>query len=203
MLQRREEHPGRGRASGENRGGPCRPTGTPQHGRGAPGQGAVVVARPRQNREWHTAQNLTPAAPARQLLQYVRAGDPNEIDPREPAAQQAQRIDGEAGPEPLFDCARQNAPTIGDAARRREPLRQRRHATLRLQRIAGRNHQPDLVEPKPPQCQLGHMAVAFMRRIERAAQQADPAAPAIAEAWDRVLGERRIQRRTCPVPRTR
>jgi hypothetical protein len=43
--------------------------------------------------------------------------------------------------------------------------------------------------------------MAFMRRIERAAEQADAHAPSVAEARKRLAPG--IQGRTCPVPVTR
>jgi hypothetical protein len=72
----------------------------------------------------------------RQLHKNVGAGDPYEIDSRKSALQQAQRFDGEAGPEALLDGARHHPPPVGNAARRRNALRQRRHAAPRLQRIS-------------------------------------------------------------------
>jgi hypothetical protein len=42
-----------------------------------------------------------------------------------------------------------------------------------------------------------------VRRIERAAEQADAHAPSVAEAGYRIMPQRRVQGRTCPVPVTR
>ena len=71
----------------------------------------------------------------------------------------------------------------------------RRHAAFRLQRIARRNQQPDLVQPQPPPRNPGDMQMAFMGGIERSAEQADAGAPAVTEGG--------YQGRTWPLPVTR
>ena len=47
-----------------------------------------------------------------------------------------------------LDRGRDDMAIVGERARRRQALGERRHAALRLQRIAGRHQQPDLVEPQ-------------------------------------------------------
>ena len=59
------------------------------------------------------------------------------------------------------------------ACDRREPLGQRRQFAAALQRIARRDHPPELVERQPAQRDLGDQRMAGMRRIEGAAEQAD------------------------------
>ena len=83
----------------------------------------------------------------------------------------------------------------------RQPHRQRRHAGARLQRIARRHQQPHLVQPQPPQRQCGDVPMPRMRRIERAAEQADAHPPPVAEPRQRIH-KPRAQGRTWPVPRT-
>ncbi len=177
------------------------------HGRGGAPHGPTM----RDDCSWaaairrreYGATNVQPAAPARQLLQDVGAHQPDEAGSRKPPQQAAQRIDGVARAEHRLDRAGDDAAAIGEAARGRQPLIERRHAALRLQRIAGRHQQPDLIEPQPPPCQLDDVAMACVRRIERTAEQADAHAPSVAEARDRLMPERRVQGRTCPVPITR
>jgi hypothetical protein len=74
---------------------------------------------------------------------------------------------------------------------------------LRFQRIAGRDQQPNLVQVQPSARQFGDLPVAFMRGIERSAEQPDARATPVAEARDGIAGQLRVQGRTCPVPRTR
>jgi hypothetical protein len=75
-------------------------------------------------------------------------------------------------------------------------LLERRHATVRLQGIAGGNKQPDLVEPEAPAGGVDDMAMAGMRRIERASEQADTRAPAVAEARQLLEPDGLVQGRT-------
>ena len=46
-------------------------------------------------------------------------------------------------------------------------------SALRFQRIAGRHQPPDPVEAEPRQREAGNKRVALVRRIERAAEEAD------------------------------
>ena len=117
--------------------------------------------------------------------------------------QAAQRVDGVAGAEHDLDRAGHHATSVGDAARGCQALAERRHAALRLQRIAGRNQQPHLVQPQPPPRDFNDVAMTFMRRIERAAEQADAHAATVAEPRDQLVSVRRVQGRTCPLPITR
>jgi hypothetical protein len=89
---------------------------------------------------------------------------------------------------------------------------ERRHVIQRLERIAGRDHQPDLIQPQMPPRQFGDMAVAGMRRIERTAEQPDPHPPSVTVARQRLMrrvGMRGVvmrggwgQGRTWPLPVT-
>ena len=54
-----------------------------------------------------------------------------------------------------------------------DALGQRRELARVLQRIAGRDDPPQLVERQPAQRDLGDQRMAGMRRVERAAEQAD------------------------------
>jgi hypothetical protein len=47
------------------------------------------------------------------------------------------------------------------------------------------------------------VAMPRMRRIERTAEQPDARAAPVTEPRDRLMPERRVQGRTCPVPITR
>ena len=102
-----------------------------------------------------------PAAPARQLRQDVGAHEPDEAHAREAPQQPAQRVDGVARAEHRLDRGGDHAAAVGDAARGRQALAERRHAAVRLQRIAGRDQQPDLVQPQPPPREVGDVAMAL------------------------------------------
>src|ERR1700712_882965 len=90
---------------------------------------------------------------------------------------------------------------------------QARHALRRFQRILRRHQPPDLVEAEPLQRHLADMHMAFMRRIERAAEQPDPHARRDRPRRPYPIGMRAFQLglrmeemkphgRICPVPRT-
>src|SRR5688572_22802239 len=64
-----------------------------------------------------------------------------------------------------------------------EPLFQRRHVACRFERILRADQPPDVIEAEQLQRQQADMAVAVMRRVEGAAEQADlptgPKMPAV------------------------
>ena len=140
----------------------------------------MIVRRPRQHAQRNEAHNVDPAAPARQLVENVGAGKPNECGTRESAAQHANSVDGIARAKRGFDRRRDDTPAIGNSARRGEASRERRHASRGFERIARRHNQPDLVEPQFAARQFGDMAVTRVRWIEGTTKQANPHPPAIA-----------------------
>ena len=83
-----------------------------------------------------------------------------------------------------------------------EPIGDGRHRTIRLERVAGRDQQPDLVEPQRLQRPLGEPRMAFVRRIERAAKDAHGDATMITEARRGALMACRDQGRSWPWPVT-
>lgn len=165
-------------------------------------QCAMIVAGPRQNREGNAAREFKPATPTRKLLQNIGAHQPDEVRAREPQQQSAQRVDGVVSAKRRLYCAGDNAAPVRDAARGGQALAERRHAALRLQRIARRDQQPNLIEPQPSPRNLDDMAMPAMRRIERTAEKTDAHSPSVAKPRDRIMRERHVQGRTCPVPVT-
>ena len=155
-------------------------------------QRPVVIARTRQNCDRHPTHDAHPIPPPRQLAQIIRPHQPDEPHAREQMPQLAQRIGGVAGAERGLDGRRHDAPST-DHRRTRQSVSQRRHTARRLQRIAGRDHQPDLVQPQPVQRQSSHMQVSGMGWVERAAEQPHAHTAPVAEARQRV-GQKRI----CP-----
>lgn len=95
-----------------------------------------------------------------------------------------------------------------DSARAVEALCERCHASDVFQRILRRDQPPDLVEPELRQRQAADRAMAFVGRVEGAAQKSDAKARRRQEAAERGgqvsgAGQRSAQGRTWPVPRTR
>jgi hypothetical protein len=163
----------------------------------------MIVAGARQNGEGNMAHNLQPATPARQLLQNVGTHQPDETHTRKLPQQVPQRIDRIACAECGLDCACHDAASVRDGTRGCHALGKRRHPALRLQRVAGRNQQPYLIEPQAPSREVDDVAMPRMRRIERTAEQPDARAAPVTEPRDRLMPKRRVQGRTCPVPITR
>ena len=178
----------------------------PRHADGkspCPAAWTVAYCWPRQHGEGNPAHQLQPAKPARQLLEDVGPHQPDETHARELTQQPAQRVDCVARAEHRLNRAGDHAAAIRDVARGPQAPVERRHAAPRLQRIAGRHEQPDLIEPQSFACEIDDVAMALMRRIERAAEQADAHSPSVTEPWDWLMPGRRVQGRTCPVPITK
>ncbi len=152
-----------------------------------PASARCVVAGPRQDRDRPVAATIRCQRRQRgSCFQVVGAHEPDERRrPGNRRVQLAQRVDGVAGVERRLDAAGQHPPPVGDAASPGQPLRERRHPGARLQRVARRYQQPDLVQPQPPSGQVGNMTMPLMRRVERSSQQPDAHPPPVAEARDR------------------
>ncbi len=74
----------------------------------------------------------------------------------------------------------------------------------RLQRVARGDQQPNLIQPQPLQGQAGDVQVALVRRVERAAEDADSGAAPVTPVGDgvRMTADEGYQGRTWPVPVT-
>ncbi len=149
------------------------------------GQRAMIVGGARHNGKCRVPDDVHPAPPARQLLQIVGAHQPDERGARKTPPQCAQRIVGETRRQMPFDVGGDHPrpkPARGrKPARARQPCRERGHAVFRLQRVARRHQQPDLLQPKPPHRRPHDIQMPGMCRIEAAAKEADPDRPRIAE----------------------
>ena len=151
-----------------------------QDPRRLPGEGPPRGAGARHHGDRRCPGDLPPAAPARQLVQVVGAEQQREAGAREAAPEQRQGVGGVARAELRFDAGRDHAAAVGHAPGRGEARREGRHAAGRLQRVAGRDQEPDLVEAERCQGPLRHVPVPFMGRVEAAAEQADAGAAPIA-----------------------
>jgi hypothetical protein len=136
--------------------------------------------------------------PAGELGKVVRSHDPDESRAGKAAAELGQGVRRPAGAERGFDPRRDQAASVGKARRGGEAFGEGRHVGAALQRIAGRDHEPDLIEPQGAARRLRDVEMAFMRGVEAAAEQADAERPAVAEAGQPVCA----QGRTWPVPTT-
>ncbi|GBR05431.1 hypothetical protein AA21952_1725 [Acetobacter oeni LMG 21952] len=91
-----------------------------------------------------------------------------------------ERIDGIAGAEPGFDGGRDQGARAAQTADGGEALGERGHAVAGFERIAGRDHEPHLIEPEGAGGLAGDLDMALMGGIEGAAEKSDPEATVVA-----------------------
>ena len=119
---------------------------------------------------------VSPAAPAMEAGEAIRAHDPDEPHARtardEVARESTVNVAPISSSNPVTSMRGRRATTR--AAARRAAIGGKSLGVFK--RIAGRHHPPDAVEPQPFQRKQADMPVPRMRRIERAAVEADPQA---------------------------
>ncbi len=158
---------------------------------GLPGQSAARGAGARHDQHRHGAYDLLPAPPAWELNEIIRPHQPDEARTGEAALQFAQGVARVARAKPRLDIRGDDSSPIGNPPGTCQALSLCAHPGGGFQRVAGRDHEPELVQPQMPHGLLGDVQMPFMRRVERAAEQADLQPVAMAS-----------QRLTWPVPRT-
>src|SRR4051812_22137929 len=169
--------------------------------------GGAPLRRPQRptgavdNRERHQAGDRLPAAPAMEAGEAIRAHDPHEPHARTARDEVAEGIDRKRRADLLLEPCHVDARAPRHDPRRCQTRRDWWKTALLFKRIAGRYHPPDAVEPQPFQRKQADMLVPRMRRIERAAVEADPQAGRMGRQGDHFAAP--YQDRTCPAPRTR
>ena len=152
----------------------CGPTCAPQPTHRGSRESSTFIPRTRDYRNRNLAGDPAPPFPLVELREIVRSHQPDEALFGESAAEFGDSIDGVARAELVLDRA--------DADRRvaRHPhgggkaCGEGGHVTaLFLERIAGRDEPPHFVEPQRIEGCKADRAVAGMRWIERAAEDAD------------------------------
>ena len=129
--------------------------------------------------------------PGRKADQVVGPHQPAEPVLRAAAAKRLHRLPGERRPEPGFGRDHPDFPACGcQMPRPVEPGAKRRHAVALFQRILRADKPPDLVEAKLPRGAVGQVKMAFMRRVEGPAEQADPKPPPVMEQVRRQVAAR-------------
>ncbi len=137
------------------------------------------------DRKGHHRGNLPPAAPARKPLQIIRTHQPDEPGRGENSPQRAQRVDGIASAESRLDIGGNDPSPIGDMSRAGKPISKRCHSVCGLEGIAGRDHQPDLIQPQPTAQLSRNMQMSGMRRVERPAKDTDALPTPVTTRGDR------------------
>lgn len=123
------------------------------------------------------------------MLEIVGPHQPDEFHAGKQAVQAGERRPGMAGADPGLNRGRQDTPPIGNGLGAGQPFGEGRHAPRRLERIARRDHEPDLIQRETPACQARDMPMAVMGRVEGPAQDTDAHAPPVAMTRQRVGGE--------------
>lgn len=141
----------------------------PQPGHRLAGQRASGFAGARHDQHGHGVGDGKPSAPFRQLAQIISAHQPDEVHAGKFFAEGRQGFGGVGGVQMPFDIGGDDVPAIGDAAGGGQAIGERRHPGRRFQRVAGGDHQPELVQPAMDHRRPGDVQMADMRRVERAA----------------------------------
>ena len=118
-------------------------------------------------------EDILPAAPALEICQIVGAHHPDEAMARMAAAETLDGVGAVWTVPALFAIAHPNRRVAGEAPRRGQTLFERRHTALRFKRVLRRDQPPEFIQIEPFDGLKADMKMAFMRRIERAAEQAD------------------------------
>lgn len=146
-----------------------------------------IAAGTRHNSKGNLPEKRLPAIPAGQFGKNISPHQPDEAGTRETESERANCIKGISGAERGFNI-RGDETTVS-----RQPFNgsktgvERRHPLARLERIAGRDHQPDLIETKHVQGTQGNLNMPFMRRIERSSEKTDPQSATVSPERDRVV----------------
>lgn len=151
----------------------CGPHGAPQPTHRRTCVSTCIITRTRDNRNRNLPGDMPPPFPAMELREIVGAHQPDEAMLGIQARQFGERIGGVAGLEPLLDRGDPDRRMPRHHPRRCHARPKRRHPRLVLQRIAGRDEPPHLVEPERPQRMERQPPMPAMRRIERAAEKTD------------------------------
>ena len=118
-------------------------------------------------------EDVLPAAPALEIDQIIGAHDPDKAMARMAAAETLDGVGGVLALPTLFAIAHPNRRMAREAPRCGQTLFERRHAALRFKRVLQRHQPPEFIQTEPLDSLEADMKVAFMCRIERAAEQPD------------------------------
>src|SRR6187401_496232 len=147
------------------------------------------------HRDRDQVRDCPPLLPAMEAAQIVRAHDPDEVHPGAPRDQLAHRVVRISRAHLGLDAGHDDAWVVGQFLRRRDALGKRRKPARVLQGIARGDEPPHAIEAEPLHRQQARRAMRGMRRIERAAEQAD--------FQPRRAGRQAYHGLICPVPRMR
>ena len=170
-----QHHKSRGWAGGQKRGiafiqpRPCEQAGGGACHRPQGFTGAI------HHRERKCGGNIPPILPVVETGEIIRPHQPDEVNIRATAQDVRDRLRRIARADSRFQSG-DNVPGVmlHQGAACRHPLFQRGQGRDILERVAGGDKPPDLMEPQAPQGRLRHQPMPRMRRVERATEEANP-----------------------------
>lgn len=163
-----------------------------------------IAAGTRHHGERHLSEKGFPMVPAGQFGEHVCSHQPDEMGARKAASESADRITGVAGAQPGFDVGGNQAAVGGKTFDRGEALGEGGHPFARFERVARRDHEPDLIEVEQMQGAQSNLDMPLMRGIERSTEKTDPQGAAVSPDGDRIVvrSHGRTYGRVWPVPST-
>ncbi len=117
-----------------------------------------------------------PRFPAMKPGEVIRPHQPDKTVARVLRLQEANRVDAVVKPVHCFDIHHPDARVARDRPCTSKPRRIFCEFTCFLERVLRRDEPPDFIEPKALHRLKRNMQMAFVRRVERTAEQADAAA---------------------------
>lgn len=141
--------------------------------RGASRQRRCSIPRPVENGNRQASNQPRPAPPTRQPGEIVGPHQQNEMNARKTALQGGDGIDCIACAEHLLDIGRDQPRMTGNALGGSQAVGQRRQIRRILQRIAGTDQEPNLIETQPLQGFERQPPMRFMSGIEGPAIKPD------------------------------
>ena len=187
VLRARKKSPDWGRFIGKLSNFSNRQAAVTQTSRNLAMQGRRITARTRHDGQWNLPKKCLPAVPAGQFRKNVRSHQPDKARAGKTTFERPNGVKGVARVERGFNI-RGNEPTVGrQSLDRRQTCGKRRHTLARLERIARRDHQPDLIETEQMQRPKSYLDMPLMRRIERSAEETNPPGPTVTTDRDRIV----------------
>lgn len=136
--------------------------------------GLRIIAGPANHRNWEFSCEAPPITPYVKIWQGVASEQPDELVFWINAPEAPYRIDRITGPFALLEIADPDARVSRHPGGGREPAFERRHILgAFLQGIARGDQPPHLVEPESLRRREADPPVRPVRRVERAAEEAD------------------------------
>ena len=126
------------------------------------------------NRNWYKPCDVAPALPAIEGTKIIRPHQPDESHAGTALFQIGNRVERISGADRGLERRDFDARMLTNPARRFDALCERRQFARIFQRIARAHEPPDAMELESAQGQKARLSVSVVRRIETAAEQANP-----------------------------